>query len=183
MLKAQGFRTRVGVTIQGTCVEHEVDVIAEKNDERILVEAKFHNSPEIKSDVKVALYVAARFEDITKRLVREESHERFTHAWLITNTSFTSQAIKYGACAGLALTGWNYPAGRTLQDIVQETQTHPLTCLTTLTSAHKTQLLNEGIVLCQDIVKDPAPLTRMGISKARIASIVREGEQVCPVIL
>jgi hypothetical protein len=148
-----------------------------------LVEAKFHNSPEIKSDVKVALYVAARFADIEKRLAREESHERFTHALLITNTSFTSQAIQYGTCASLALTGWNYPKGRTLQDLVQETQTHPITCLTTLTPAQKTQLLNDGVVLCQDIIKDTAPLARMGVSKARIASVVHEGEQVCPMVI
>lgn len=183
ILEAQGYRTEVGTIVNGFCVSHEVDVIAEKNDERILVEAKFHNSPELRSDVKVALYVDARFRDIEKRIANEETHRRFTHAWLITNTSFTSQAIQYGACAGLSLTGWNYPKGRTLQDLIQETQTHPVTCLTTLTSAHKTQLLNEGIVLCQDIVKDSSPLARMGIPKARIASIVKEGEQVCPIVL
>lgn len=183
ILNAQGYRTRVGVIVQGFCVHHEVDVIAEKADERILVEAKFHNSPELKSDVKVALYVAARFLDIEKRLEKEESHERFTHAWLITNTSFTSQAVQYATCSGLALTGWNYPHGRTLQDLVQETQTHPVTCLTTLTSAHKTQLLNEGVVLCQDVLKDPSPLARMGIRRSRIASIINEGEHLCPVTL
>ena len=181
ILTAEGYRTHVGMIVPGLCVSHEVDVIAEKNDERILVEAKFHNSMEIKSDVKVALYVAARFEDIKKRLASEETHERLTRAWLITNTSFTSQAIQYGICAGLALTGWNYPKGRTLQDLVQETQTHPITCLTTLSSTHKTQLLNGGVVLCRDIIKDSAPLSRMGIGKTRVASIIEEGQQLCPV--
>jgi len=183
ILEAQGYRTQVGTIVQGFCVSHEVDIIAEKNDERILVEAKFHNSPQTKSDVKVALYVDARFRDIEKRITQEEGQHRFTHAWLITNTSFTAQAIQYGICAGLALTGWNYPRGRTLQDLIQETQTHPITCLTTLTSTHKTQLLNEGVVLCQDIVKDSTPLARMGLAKSRIASVVKEGEQVCPIVL
>ena len=183
ILNAQGYHTEVGTIVNGFCVSHEVDIIAEKNDERILVEAKFHNSPQIKSDVKVALYVDARFRDIKKHIAQEEGQRRFTHAWLITNTSFTAQAIQYGTCAGLSLTGWNYPKGRTLQDLIQETQTHPITCLTTLTSAHKTQLLNEGIVLCQDIVKDSAPLARMGLTKSRIASIVKEGVQVCPIVL
>ncbi|OGZ07866.1 MAG: ATPase, partial [Candidatus Lloydbacteria bacterium RIFCSPHIGHO2_02_FULL_50_11] len=183
ILNARGYHTKVGQIVRGFCIAHEVDVTAEKNDERILVEAKFHNSPEIRSDVKVALYVSARFADIEKRLAEEEPGERFTHAWLITNTHFTSQAIQYGSCSGLSLTGWNYPKGNTLQDIVQETQTHPITCLTTLTPAHKSQLLNEGVVLCQDILKDPAPLARIGINKTRIASVLKEGEQVCPVTL
>ncbi|MEK7118196.1 MAG: restriction endonuclease [Patescibacteria group bacterium] len=183
LLEAQGYSTEVGKVMRGACVEHEVDVVAEKNDERILVEAKFHNSSEIKSDVKVALYVSARFEDIAKRTRREEdTAERLTRAWLITNTSFTSQAIQYGACAGLALTGWNHPKGRTIQDLVQETGTHPITCLTTLSLAHKNRLLNEGIILCRDIVKDPAHLARIGIGKTRIASVVKEGGQLCRVI-
>ena len=59
ILAAEGYKTSVGVMVQGACVEHEVDVVAEKNGERILVEAKYHNSPDTKSDVKVALYVNA----------------------------------------------------------------------------------------------------------------------------
>ncbi|OGZ07362.1 MAG: hypothetical protein A3C93_02895 [Candidatus Lloydbacteria bacterium RIFCSPHIGHO2_02_FULL_54_17] len=183
LLETQGYKTRVGTTVHGACVEHEVDVVAEKNDERILVEAKFHNSSEIKSDVKVALYVSARFADIAKKLEREDVSARFTHAWLITNTNFTSQAIKYGTCAGLALTGWNYPKGRTLQDLIQETQTHPLTCLTTLTTSQKNRLLSDNIVLCRDIVNDTSTLSRIGMNKARIAAVVKEGERLCPVTI
>ena len=182
ILKAEGYHTQVGIMVRGACVEHEVDVVAEKSDERILVEAKYHNSPDTKSDVKVALYVHARFQDIHKRL--EESAAGvgyFTRAWLITNTSFTSQAIQYGTCAGLALTGWNYPKGHTLQDLVQRTQTHPITCLTTLTDNHKSALLESGIVLCRDILNDPKPLENIGLNKARIASIISEGTELCPI--
>ncbi len=182
ILKAQGFRTQVGVIVQGKCVEHEVDVVAEKSGERILVEAKYHNSSEIKSDVKVALYVHARFQDIQKRL--EESAAGinvFTRAWLITNTSFTSQAIQYAACADLALTGWNYPKGRTLQDIIQETQTHPITSLTTLSTNQKTALLQSGVVLCNDILDNPEPLFAIGMGKSHISTVIEEGRQLCPV--
>lgn len=181
ILRAQGYKTEVGTMVRGACVEHEVDVVAEKEDERILVEAKYHNSPDTKSDVKVALYVHARFMDIQKKLETTEGDRRFNRAWLITNTNFTSQAIQYGNCAGLALTGWNYPKNHTLQDLIQATQTHPLTCLTTLSTPQKTTLLNNGIVLCRDIVDDPSKLERIGVNKARIASIIEEGEALCPV--
>lgn len=180
ILTAQGYVTRTGVIVQGACVPHEVDVIAEKIGERILVEAKYHNSIETKSDVKVALYVHARFQDIQKRLeVSAAGVGFFTRAWLITNTSFTSQAIQYAECADLALTGWNYPNGRTLQDIIQATQTHPLTCLTTLSPNHKTALLESGIVLCRDIINNPRPLENIGMNKARIALVLKEGAALC----
>lgn len=174
ILKAQGYRTKVGMMVRGVCVTHEVDVVAEKDDERILVEAKFHNSPDVKSDVKVSLYVHARFQDIKKKFDEEEGGNRFNHAWLITNTSFTTEAIKYGTCSGLALTGWNYPRGYTLQDIVQRTQTHPITCLTTLSSTNKIQLLNEGIVLCNDIPSNMHVLERIGMNRGRITATLNE---------
>ncbi len=180
ILEAQGYRTQVGVTVRGHCVSHEVDVVAEKDDERILVEAKYHNSPDMRSDIKVALYVKARFDDITRRLNAEDG-ERYNHAWLITNTSFTSQAIEYAACAGLALTGWNYPEGRTLQDLIRATQTHPLTCLTSLTPAQKFQLLSGGTVLCREVVDEPDRLRDIGLSSSKANQVVEEGIRLCPI--
>lgn len=183
MLTAQGYTTHTGVIVQGVCVSHEVDVVAEKSGERILVEAKYHNSMDTKSDVKVALYVHARFQDIQKRLDSSVAGLGvFTRAWLITNTSFTSQAIQYAKCVDLALTGWNYPHGHTLQDIVQATQTHPLTCLTTLSQNHKTTLLESGIVLCRDIVNNPRPLETIGLNKSRISAVLKEGAALCKVV-
>ncbi len=179
ILEAQGYATRVGVMVRGVCVTHEVDVVAEKQDERILVEAKFHNSASIKSDVKVALYVHARFQDIQKRLDLEGDKERYTHAWLITNTEFTSQAIQYANCVGMALTGWNYPKGRTLQDLIQATQTHPVTCMTTLTDRQKIELLNHGTVLCREVIDEPSRLAKIGIGKLQIDSILSEGRSLC----
>lgn len=185
ILEKEGYRTQVGVMVKGACVTHEVDVVAEKDDERIIVEAKYHNSPEIKTDVKVALYVRARFTDIASRYEatdQQNGAEHYQRAWLITNTSFTTQAIEYGQCVGLYMTGWNYPKGRTLQDIIQSTQTHPITSLTTLTTAQKQQLLEKGIVLCQDVLRDPDQLGRIGVTKDRMKQVIDEGSSLCPLI-
>ena len=181
ILKAEGYRTQVGVMVAGQCVTHEVDVIAEQSGERILVEAKYHNSPDTKSDVKVALYVHARFEDIRKKI--EESPnggEVFTRPWLITNTSFTSQAIQYAQCAGLALTGWNYPKGHTFQDLVLRTQTHPISVLTTLSRNEKNKLLQMGVVLCRDIIEHTSHLEAIGMKRQDIERVVEEGLMLCP---
>lgn len=181
ILKAEGYQTQVGVMVQGLCVTHEVDVIAEKSGERILVEAKYHNSAETKSDVKVALYVHARFEDIHKRIEQSpEGKNTFTRAWLITNTSFTSQAIQYAQCAGLALTGWNYPKGHTFQDLVLRTQTHPISVLTTLSKSEKHALLEKGVVLCRDIIENTSHLEAIGMRRADIDRVLEEGNMLCP---
>ncbi len=182
LLDACGYRTQVGVMVPGACVTHEVDVVAENDKERILVEAKFHNAPDIRSDVKVALYVKARFDDIMQRYEKEEGgHGKFNRAWLITNTNFTSQAIKYGSCTGLLMTGWNYPRGRTLQDIVRETGVHPVTVLTTLSNSQKISLFNQGIVLCRDVLGDPEIVSKVGVPHAHTASVLNEAEALCAV--
>ncbi len=72
LLRAQGYDVQVACQVQGFCVTHEVDVVAERNNTRLMVECKFHNQVVIKCDVKIALYVQARFEDIQKRLHGQE---------------------------------------------------------------------------------------------------------------
>jgi len=64
ILEQQGFRSEVGVVVEGKCVSHEIDVIAVKNSKLILVECKFHNRPGVKCDVKVPLYIHSRFRDV-----------------------------------------------------------------------------------------------------------------------
>lgn len=64
ILEQQGFRSKVGVVVEGKCVTHEIDVLAVKNSKLILVECKFHNRPGVKCDVKVPLYIHSRFRDV-----------------------------------------------------------------------------------------------------------------------
>ena len=45
LLAAQGYQTRVRQTLFGKCVSHEIDVIAEKDNNVSMIEAKFHNTP------------------------------------------------------------------------------------------------------------------------------------------
>src|SRR5687768_7074750 len=50
ILKRQGYKTRVGEIVMGKCVSHEIDVIAEKNNDHFMIECKYHNQPGTFSD-------------------------------------------------------------------------------------------------------------------------------------
>jgi len=63
----QGYKVQTGVIVQGHCVKHEVDIIAEQNNKYFLIECKFHNQPGIVCDVKIPLYIHSRFKDVRKR--------------------------------------------------------------------------------------------------------------------
>lgn len=178
ILEAEGYTTQVGVMVKGKCVTHEVDVIAEKEGERILIEAKYHNNLGTKTDVKVALYVDARMRDIAAA-EEGKGDDIYHRSWLITNTSFTSQAIAYGKCAGLMMTGWNHPRGHTLEDLIQKARTHPVTALSTLSQGHKRELLDRGVVLCRDVLSRTDLLKSLGVSQKEIDDILEEGSAVC----
>ena len=90
VLRAHGWRTRTGVALNGRCAPHEVDVVAEKDGKRVGIEAKFHNDSSGKTDVKDALYVYARFEDLSRA---PDESSRVDEGWLVTNTRFTRNAM------------------------------------------------------------------------------------------
>ena len=52
LLDSQGYQTQTNVIIQGQCVSHEVDVVANKDSHQFLIECKFHNRAGIKTRVK-----------------------------------------------------------------------------------------------------------------------------------
>jgi hypothetical protein len=182
LLKLQGFTVEVASVVQGLCVSHEVDVVAEKNNRRVMVECKFHNEQGTKSDVKVALYVQARFEDICKQWKKQPNSVRqFHEPWLVTNTQLTSDAIDYASCVGMKAIGWDYPGQGSLQDLIEQAGLHPLTCLTTLSRSNKQVLLDKGLVLCKDVAADKKALPSIGFSQPKIAQVEKEITQLCGV--
>ena len=74
ILKHRGYRVRVGEIVQGHCVKHEVDVIAEINNHRFMIECKYHNLPGISCDVKIPLYIHSRFRDVEITWKKLPSH-------------------------------------------------------------------------------------------------------------
>lgn len=182
-LKMKGFTAKVGETVQGVCVSHEIDVVAQKGDRHIMVECKFHNQPDTKSDVKVALYVQARFEDIQKQWQKQPDHGRkFHEVWLVTNTKLTSDAIQYASCAGIKAIGWSYPPNGSLQNLIESTGLHPLTCLTTLSSVHKRMLLDRGLVLCKEISENKIFLRELGLDESKMKQVEQEIDNLCKLI-
>jgi len=108
-------------TVLGKCIPHEVDVVAYNDKELIFCEAKYHNELGTKSDVKVALYIKARFDDLKHGTFDYGSPGRaLTEGLLITNTKFSTTAIQYGKCENLRMIGWNYPEKGNLRDLIME---------------------------------------------------------------
>jgi len=180
IFKSRGYETRTDQLVTGHCVTHEIDIVAWNDNRFIMGEAKFHNDIGIKSDVKIALYIKARFEDLRQKSFNYGGKERrLDQFWLITNTKFTEQAIRFGECAGIHLVGWNYPARGNLHDLIDDSGLHPLTCLTTISQHDKRALFEKNIVLCKTVRENPSVLKELGYKKDKIDSIIQESELLC----
>jgi len=176
----EGFDTRVGVIVQGNCVQHEVDVIAQKDHKHYMIECKYHSDQGRFCNVKIPLYIQSRFLDVQKQWEKQQGHKtKFHQGGVCTNTRFTSDAIQYCTCAGLMLTSWDYPKGHGLKERIDRLGLHPLTSLTTLTKAEKSKLLDKGIVLCKEINENPSLLEQIGIPKQRQKNILKDSEELC----
>lgn len=179
IFKQKNFETLTGQMVKGFCVEHEIDVVAWNGEKLIMCEAKFHNEAGMKSDLKVALYVKARFDDLKKMTFKYGKERSLDEGWLITNTKFSKTAIEYGSCqGGLVMIGWNYPPKGNLHDMILETKLHPITCLTSLNSREKKELLNNGVVLCKSIVSNPSTLAFIGLPASKIKKVIAEIEDL-----
>ncbi len=173
LMKAEGWNVEWRKMIKGKCVTHEVDVYATRNGQTLAAEVKYHNDPFYKTDVKVALYVKARFDDIWHCDPKARTCP-VDVGMLITNTKFTSQAEDYAGCAGLELLGWSYPQGNTLYDRIVAAGIYPITALTTLKKAEKNLLIGQGIVTSHMLQESRDALRNIGVPAERIGDILSE---------
>ena len=175
VMEKMEYTTKLRTIVSGKCVTHEIDVIAEKHTvmpNKIMVEAKFHNQSGIHTNIHVALYTKARFDDVKDK-------NKFTEAWLITNTKASTDAIAYANCVRMNLVSWSYPEGDSLRDWVERYHMYQITVLTRLSPSQKQQLFEKGIVLCSDICKNHSILETLNLSKQKIEEIIKEVEFVC----
>lgn len=173
ILKAKGYETKVRSILTGRCVNHEIDVIAEKpNSEKLLIEAKFHNTSGIRTDVHVSLYTKARFDDLKEKY-------KFDRAWIFTNTKITPDALTYALCVNMGVVSWSYPQDESLRDLIESLSLYPITMLTSLSSSQKQILLDNHIVLVKNICKNKESLDLLGIQTDKNDLIIKEANLIC----
>ncbi|SKB36276.1 ATP cone domain-containing protein [Salegentibacter holothuriorum] len=177
LLNHSGYKTETGKIYQGKCVTHEIDVEAKTDEKLILIECKFHNAGR-NSDVKTPLYIDSRFRDI-KNFRNNNNKLDFEEAWVVTNTRFTADAIKYGKCSDLKLMSWDYPIGEGLKDKIDRLGLYPVTVSTLLSEREKNFLLSRDVVLCQDLINDNFYLDHLGINNPRKKRILKEMDELC----
>ncbi len=182
LIRLQGYKAKTGIILDGQCVQHEVDVLAQTNTKTVFVECKFHNEIRRKSDVKVSLYVKSRFDDLRARWKKDVSENHIFEGWLVTNTRFTHDAIQYGSCAGLKMISWDYPVKGNLRQLIDEAGFHPITSMQTITKREKTFLMENDIILCRQLFSNTDILRKLGIKEKKILKIKKEAGMIAELV-
>jgi len=180
ILQYSGYSVEVDIVLKGSCVKHEIDVVADKNDLITIIECKFHNEEGRNCDVKVPLYIHSRYNDVKAHWNTNSNNTKpLDKGWVVTNTRFTQDAIKYGQCVNLYLLSWDYPTNDGLKDRIDRLGLYPITVSGLLTNREKQFLLGRNVVLCRQLIKDKFFLDHLGISTPRKTKILNEIEQLC----
>ncbi|TYQ00269.1 restriction endonuclease [Tenacibaculum adriaticum] len=180
ILTYSGYKTKVGELLQGKCVTHEIDVIAEKGQETSIIECKFHSEQGLSCNVKIPLYINSRYQDVKSHWYSNSNNKTtLTEGWVVTNTRFTEDATQYGKCMGLYLLSWDYPKDNALKDRIDRLGLYPITVSTLLTKREKQFLLSRDVVLCRDLIGDVFYLDHLGISDIRKERILKEINSLC----
>lgn len=179
IFELEGFQTTTNTYLEGNCISHEIDLILNRDHHFSMVECKFHGNQEIKTDVKVPMYILSRFNDLKNKSFKIFGIESsIKDCWLVTNNKFTSDAIKFGECSRLLLLSWNYPENNSLKDMVSRHKVYPITCLTTLTQAEKDILLLEEILTVYDFLHDRRKFSKLKLSQNRLKNVIAECTQL-----
>lgn len=165
ILKEEGYKTSVRQFLQGKCISHEIDIIAEKDNVKAIIECKFHNGSGIKSQCHVPMYTKARFDDVKEKNDIQE-------VWIVTNTKITSDALNYALCSGLKVISWDYPEKGSFRNLVDKHKLYPLTALGVFSEDQELSLAQKHIVLARDICKDPTLLDTLGLPDDKRSDIL-----------
>lgn len=180
IFERQGYKTEVGVKVEGNCVSHEIDVIATNENSQYLIECKYNQDQGKNISVQVPLYVRSRVDDIIAKRKEDERYNDVAFSGsVVTNTRFSDDSMQYGECSGLHLLGWDYPTGKGLKDIIEKVKVYPVTVLNRLTKKQKQQLLSQEIVTCSQLLNKPNALNGFGLSDRKYKALINELKDIC----
>jgi len=171
-----GFKVKLNQIIPGFCCRYEIDFLAKKGNTLYIGECKFHHLHGGKVDSSVALSNYARFLDIKKGNFIDGIKHSNIKSMLVTNTKFTSKAVRYSRCVGVELLGWRYPKKRGLEFLIESKKLYPITILPSLRRNLANLFVQRKMMLAQDLLRINIKIfdRKTGISLKRLEFLVKE---------
>ena len=179
LFEAMGYEVETNLIIQGKCIEHEIDVVARKEGEVILIEVKHHVNHHTYSGLDVFLQLNSTLEDLKEGYEVGKNNFKFTRAILICNTKVSEHAKRYALCRGLEFIAWKFPPEKGLERLIEEYKFYPISFLKEIERDEAYKLADIGIVTVKQLLEDAEKISRKsGISKNRILELQKAAKIV-----
>ena len=183
IFRAHGYSVKGNTVVQGRCVTHEIDGIAERDDECIYLEIKHHSRPHSYTPFDVTLAAKAKWDDLQAGHESGSTRYCFNRVLVVSNTRLSAHASQYAECVGIDHLGWNVPPGRGFDCMIEEKGLYPITILRTLHEEERDILSKNGILTLQQLEAATAGLdgiqeSRFNELKAQAAKIMKISQQV-----
>ncbi|MCW4049206.1 MAG: ATP cone domain-containing protein [Candidatus Bathyarchaeota archaeon] len=174
LLRGLGYKVASNKVIQGFCVTHEIDGVAEKDGKQYYIETKHHSKYHIRTPFIAALAAKAKLDDIRHGYAEGKNMYDFERVILICNTRMTTHALRYSKCVGIEHIGWNSPKNHGLEKIITQTRLYPFTVLPSITANERKILSSMGATTILDIINlktNQIPANRLIILKKEAKAI------------
>ena len=152
LLAAYGYKTELPPILEGACVTHEVDVLAAKEGRNAMIEAKLRQELGTFITIKDTMSTWARFLDLVDSAkIGKAPH--LDECWLVTNSRFSTDSIKYGHCKNMVMLSWDHPRERPLPIWIDDVSLYPVTILKSIGPSILKSFSSANILLLLDLVK------------------------------
>lgn len=145
------FSVDINQYLNGKCICHEIDVIAENKKIKYIGECKFRNRTGDRVDVNIPMKSFSVMDDLLNTDMEKKDKLK---SIIITNEKFTANAIQYAKCKKIKLLGWNFPIGKGLETIIEDNKLYPITILPSFKNNHLNFFAENGMLLAKDVIKN-----------------------------
>ncbi len=180
LLRAYEYKTKLPPILRGACIDHEVDILAEKDDSVAMIECKLRQSVDIFITIKDVMSTWARFLDLIDGS-KIEKCPRVDESWIITNAKMSYDGIKYGRCKNMVILSWDYPKNRSLPSWIDDKALYPITVLRGLDKYSQSAFARVGLLLVRDLIRlQPDKLCALTkIPRKKMENYIVEAKAIC----
>jgi hypothetical protein len=160
LLREYGYSVVGSQILPGKCVTHEIDGVAIRDSEVILVEIKHHYQHHTYTGVDICLETQARLEDLKQGFAAGKHKLDFSKALIACNTKFSDHAIQYCNCMGIEYLGWKAPPEGGMEKMIEEKNFYPITLLKSMDTLTEQKIADNGILTLKQLSQCDAEALR-----------------------
>jgi len=168
------FNVDINQHLNGKCISHEIDIIAEDKRKKYIGECKFRNRTGDRVDVNIPMKMFSIMDDLLNTNIASKSKIK---PIIITNEKFTAYAIKYAKCKKIKLLGWNFPREKGLERIIENYKLYPVTILPSFKKNHLHFFAKNGILLVKNIQENKKSISD-AFGKRQFNQLLREASLI-----